>query len=729
MVYRGNGTRCVYNFNVSIALSLTKFNEVMTLRRVLISILLALSCIAFAALVSVGVNQKTQDSLMINNQVYSIERELQQKILLHYKLEELLKETTVTNDDLRAYRESLAPSESERENNLRRTYSNAMSYKTTAQQKKDLQQELKKALAYNKKIYNDDAFTKKIVLNIKKRQLKEAYHALEEANYSYDMAGITYNITNVQTGELISNEQEPQKAAFSKSYKNFVSDFNSDYLVGAYDENYNDVVHLSLMPENYKKYNVTWYLPVSEKEHTLLGEALQSQEDLAMFTRMIQIAGAITLIVAVILWVPIRNRYPRMTWPIDILALASMAILVAGLLLGGIASGIFNASSELNGRAYLTLAAVWTTAAFLIYWLLQFVHTIVYALHERNIRERLFIVKLARTLVQAFGTPQYTMFLLFSWFAFFLAGFGFLIIMEAGFSIDIFSIYIILWLIVMVPIMYIALKHIGSVNYVMDQTKEIALGNKNVVPLQGSTPLAKHSQRIQHLKTGVDESMAEKQKSERMKTELITNVSHDLRTPLTAMMTYTDLLKNPNLTADEHAKYVDVLDAKTQKLKLLIDDLFDVTKMASGQVELHKQTIDYVQLLQQLVGEQEELAAEHQLTIRTQLDAETYPITVDAAKWARMIDNLLGNAIKYSAANTRIHVQLKEGTLTIKNVSAYELSEDVDELVDRFKRGDASRHTEGSGLGLAIAQSIANLHGTHLTIQVDGDLFKVIVSL
>lgn len=303
-----------------------------------------------------------------------------------------------------------------------------------------------------------------------------------------------------------------------------------------------------------------------------------------------------------------------------------------------------------------------------------------------------------------------------------------MIVMQYNFNISILIIYIFLWLVVMLPIMYKGLKHLMAMKQVMDQTNEALLGHKNTA-LAGSSPLAKHSQRIQQLKMGVDESMAEKQNSERMKTELITNVSHDLRTPLTAMMTYTDLLKNPALTAEEHTKYIEVLDAKTQKLKVLIDDLFDVTKMSSGQVELHKQTIDYVQLLQQLVGEHEELATAHQLTIRTQFDTESYSLTVDAAKWARMIDNLIGNAIKYSAPNTRVHVQLKEGTLTIKNVSAYELTENVDELVDRFKRGDASRHTEGSGLGLAIAQSIANLHGTHLVIQVDGDLFKVTVKL
>lgn len=689
--------------------------------------LLALSCVALVAYVTYvmfSFNKPAKDAENVQNIVGNNMTLIEKEIILQHKLKDLLKKTTVTDKDLQMYRESLASSEGEREEQLRRTYKNVMSYKTSAKQKQTLEQELKAALRYNQKIYNDDAFTAKIVLPIKKQHVKQYYKHLKNDDEQLD--GIIYKATNTQTGQVFSNEDTTEKAIFSEKQSNY--NLNPyGYYYGWYDATEGDL-EFELIPAEDATYDIQWYLPVSAKATTELGKALTQAEQLKLVLQIIQIAGVISLLVALILWWPIRKKYPKLSWSIEVLAGLSLVIGVIGLLIGGNVTSIFAQSYYGSTIDYFALISMWAISAFLIYWLLQFVHNIVYALCSGNVRERLFSVKFGQMLAQALQLPQYTFFTLFSWFAFFLAGIGFLIVMQYNFHSSILIIYIFLWLVVMLPIMYKGLKHLAAMKQVMDQTNEALLGHKGAA-LAGSSPLAKHSQRIQQLKMGVDESMAEKQNSERMKTELITNVSHDLRTPLTAMMTYTDLLKNPALTAEEHAKYIEVLDAKTQKLKGLIDDLFDVTKMASGQVELHKQTIDYVQLLQQLVGEHEELATAHQLTIRTQFDTESYSLTVDAAKWARMIDNLIGNAIKYSAPDTRVHVQLKEGTFTIKNVSAYELTENVDELVDRFKRGDASRHTEGSGLGLAIAQSIANLHGTHLVIQVDGDLFKVTVKL
>ncbi|RUS52530.1 hypothetical protein QI30_17395 [Kurthia sp. 3B1D] len=694
------------------------------MRRGFISMLLALSCVALVAYVMFGFNNPAKDAENVQNIAGNNMTLIEKEIILQHKLKDLLKNTTVTDADLQMYRASLASSENERTENLRGAYKNVMSYKTSAKQKKALERELEAALRYNQKIYNDDAFTTKIVLPIKKQHIKKYYESLKNDDAQLD--GIVYKATNTKTGQVFSNEDTTEKAIFSEKQSN-VNLNPYDYYYEWYDAP-EDVLEFELIPAEDATYDIQWYLPASAKATTELGKAITQAEQSKLVLQIIQIAGIIACVVALILWWPIRKKYPKLSWPIEVLAVLSLVIGVIGLLIGGNVTSIFTQSYYGSTIDYFALISMWAISAFLIYWLLQFMHNIVYAFREGNVRERLFSVKFGQMLAQALQLPQYTFFTLFSWFAFFLAGIGFLIVMQYNFNSSILIIYIFLWLVVMLPIMYKGLKHLAAMKQVMDQTNEALLGHKNTA-LTGSSPLAKHSQRIQQLKMGVDESMAEKQNSERMKTELITNVSHDLRTPLTAMMTYTDLLKNPALTAEEHAKYIEVLDAKTQKLKVLIDDLFDVTKMASGQVELHKQTIDYVQLLQQLVGEHEELATAHQLTIRTQFDTESYSLTVDAAKWARMIDNLIGNAIKYSAPNTRVHVQLKAGTLTIKNVSAYELTENVDELVDRFKRGDASRHTEGSGLGLAIAQSIANLHGTHLVIQVDGDLFKVTVKL
>jgi len=228
--------------------------------------------------------------------------------------------------------------------------------------------------------------------------------------------------------------------------------------------------------------------------------------------------------------------------------------------------------------------------------------------------------------------------------------------------------------------------------------------------------------------------MHEQAKSERLKTELITNVSHDLRTPLTSIITYTDLLKKSNLSEEERQQYIHILDKKSERLKVLIEDLFEVSKMASGNIELQRSRVDLTQLIQQAVGEHKEDLIQSRLDLRMAMPHEPIYAYVDGQKWWRLIDNLIVNVLKYALEGTRVYVTLKrtadgDAELTVKNVAKYEINEDAEELFERFKRADASRHTEGSGLGLAIAQSIVDLHGARMTIDVDGDLFKVTVRI
>jgi len=235
------------------------------------------------------------------------------------------------------------------------------------------------------------------------------------------------------------------------------------------------------------------------------------------------------------------------------------------------------------------------------------------------------------------------------------------------------------------------------------------------------------------LKQGVTTLQNEQAKSERLKTELITNVSHDLRTPLTSIITYTELLKKEDVSNEDRIAYVEIIDQKSQRLKVLIDDLFEVSKMASGNVELNKEKVDLVQLLQQTLAEYDNMIKESNLQFRLpNMEIPVYAF-VDGQKLFRVFDNLIGNVLKYSLENSRVYITIQtsgdHALISFKNVSKYEISENRDELFERFKRGDSSRHTEGSGLGLAIAKSIVDLHEGHLTIDVDGDLFKVAISL
>lgn len=285
-----------------------------------------------------------------------------------------------------------------------------------------------------------------------------------------------------------------------------------------------------------------------------------------------------------------------------------------------------------------------------------------------------------------------------------------------------------------IPALYFVFSRIAYLNRTMARTELVAEGFVSE-PFQekGRSRLAAHARKLNEIRQQLIYSHSSQVKSERLKSELITNVSHDLRTPLTSIITYTDLLKNPNLTVEERAQYVDVLERKSARLKTLIEDLFDVSKMASGNIELQKAQVDLASLLQQSIAEQQEALDKQNLDLRISIASQPIMVQVDGQKMWRVMDNLLLNISKYSMPGTRVYVALQESfgeaILTFKNVSQYELGDDTAELTERFKRGDQSRHTEGSGLGLAIAQSIVALHEGQFELDLDGDLFKVTIRI
>ena len=314
---------------------------------------------------------------------------------------------------------------------------------------------------------------------------------------------------------------------------------------------------------------------------------------------------------------------------------------------------------------------------------------------------------------------------------FFLAGIGFI-----GMFIDpmLFVIYCLCVLFFALPISFIFVRRAAYLNKIIIATEAMATGRLNEeIKIEGKSPLADHARNLNNLREGVRSSMSEQAKSERLKTELITNVSHDLRTPLTSIITYTDLLKDETITPEDRAKYVDILDKKSQRLKTLIEDLFEVSKMASGNLELHRQRVDLTQLLQQALAEHADDIAQSGLDFRTDIPEEMLTAYVDGQRWWRVLDNLIVNAIKYSLTGTRVYVTLRKtgdtAEFVVKNITKYELGENVDELFERFKRADTSRHTDGSGLGLAISQSIVDMHNGTMKIELDGDLFKVTVAI
>ena len=222
-------------------------------------------------------------------------------------------------------------------------------------------------------------------------------------------------------------------------------------------------------------------------------------------------------------------------------------------------------------------------------------------------------------------------------------------------------------------------------------------------------------------------------KSERFKAELITNVSHDLKTPLTSIINYVNLLKSTQQTDPKAQEYIEVLDRKSQRLKKLTEDLVEASKASTGALSVNRERIGMSQLLSQALGEYEEKLEERRLTVVcTEPEGESY-VYADGRHLWRVIDNLLGNCAKYALEGTRIYIELIRGkgsvTLAIKNVSREALNIPAERLMERFVRGDTSRTTEGSGLGLSIARSLTELQGGTFELAVDGDLFKAVVTL
>ncbi len=227
-----------------------------------------------------------------------------------------------------------------------------------------------------------------------------------------------------------------------------------------------------------------------------------------------------------------------------------------------------------------------------------------------------------------------------------------------------------------------------------------------------------------NLETAIQEQV----KSERLKADLITNVSHDIKTPLTSIINYVDLLKREKIQDEKIQRYLEILDQKSQRLKTLTEDLVEASKASSGNIKLEIADIDFVELIRQVGGDFEEKFQMRHLELVSSLPNESVLIAADGRRLWRVLENLYNNTFKYAMENSRVYVDVTQEQdfvyFTIKNVSANPLNIHADELTERFVRGDVARTTEGSGLGLSIAQSLTNLQGGTLKLYIDGDLFK-----
>ena len=263
-------------------------------------------------------------------------------------------------------------------------------------------------------------------------------------------------------------------------------------------------------------------------------------------------------------------------------------------------------------------------------------------------------------------------------------------------------------------------------------TNEIAQGNLNVTIEEDLGVFEPFKPQIYRIEEGFRNAVAEEVKSQRMKSELITNVSHDLKTPLTAIITYVKLLQEPGVTEEQRKEYLETLDRKSLRLKALIEDLFEVSKANSQNITLDIRDVDIVSMVKQVEFEMEDKLTDAGLEVRMSLPEEKVIVPLDSQKTFRIFENLFGNIAKYALPGTRVYVNgftaKEDVTIILKNITAQELSVSGEELTERFVRGDTSRNTEGSGLGLAIAKSFTELQSGKFRIELDGDLFKVVLT-
>ena len=349
----------------------------------------------------------------------------------------------------------------------------------------------------------------------------------------------------------------------------------------------------------------------------------------------------------------------------------------------------------------------------LIAWVLRLAWRIVRAV-GRGLR------RMAAGLPLMWKTALVTVGLFFLEMLLVLAGYG---------SVD--GIFVVMKLVELLAILYIAL----NLRILQKGGEKLAEGDLSqsidTKPLIGD--FKRYGQRMNELRTGMERAVQEQTKAERMKTELITNVSHDIKTPLTSIVNYVDLLQKVDVQPETAREYIAVLDRQSRRLKKLTEDLVEASKASSGALPVDLQPTDVSVLFDQIVGEYQERLADCRLTLVARPPEKSVFVRADGKLLSRVMDNLVSNICKYALEDTRVYVVASSDdetvTISFKNVSRAELNISPDELMERFVRGDASRHTEGSGLGLSIAGSLVRLMNGTFALSIDGDLFRADITL
>jgi signal transduction histidine kinase len=703
-------------------------------KNILLSVLAVITMFSLFTLIEEGRNfigTSYFDSESFTNELSNFESSIVPLVLATPDKEEVKKNITVTADEIEEYRYRYGSLESQLES-IQQQYASPTGEVTTTEKTNELSiAERNKKMEDIKKNFTDDSYVEQKIRLEKEAQVDAYYKSIEIAKNDFlnENDDFIYDFKNVETGEQFTNGDTTSKNAFKKEYSSKYGYLKESISYASADDNW-DIQNL--IGNQIARFEGNVAIPEAIIES---GSRAYQYNYFITNQRIfygVLIAGVLAAIAIVLLWRKNGEKFRHdkaeekyYTFPIDVrIALFFISMFVA-----------ISATKELIGLIFyykgydlniITIIAAVLFTALTLYqgkwirtsignadWKQSLMYSWVKSLEGFFLKRSIGVQTLILLII------------VFFW------GFG---TMMVFWQPSVIIVWIPATLLIGIPVLVVLLSRMAYLNRIMVKTEEMArgvIGNK--IEEKRKSPIAEHAASLNQLRDRIKSSHSEQAKSERLKTELITNVSHDLRTPLTSIITYTDLLKNPSITNEERASYIAILDKKSMRLKTLIEDLFEVSKMATGNIELDKRKVDLTQLLQQAIAEHQEDIDKSGLEYRVTIGTKPIMSYVDGQKWWRVLDNLIINTLKYALPNTRVYINLDqvegEAIFVIKNIAKYELGNDINELTERFKRADTSRHTDGSGLGLAIAQSIVDLHGGSLRMEVDGDLFKVTVKI
>lgn len=461
--------------------------------------------------------------------------------------------------------------------------------------------------------------------------------------------------------------------------------------------------------------------------------------------------GVVTAIAAIWLFVHILRRSGRISGddtavyltpidriPVEILFIVGLAeLIVIFAALESMAMSDFRSIAEITSREYIMVVGCFEGLYLLgITWLLSIVRQVkAGCLWQHSLIRSGYIF--CRKLVQTVSRQKNLAAKTAECFAFYLLINGVLILMlilGVDNSAPLASLGALLLIIGFnVYILILQIRKAKGEESIREATKALAEGDLEYVAPKMKRLYTEQEiiDNIDHLSDGLHKAIEKSLYDERMKTELITNVSHDIKTPLTSIINYVELIKREEVDNEKVQHYLEVLDKKSQRLKQLTEDLVEVSRISSGNIELERVPIDFGELLRQAMGEFEDKFTEHELKMVERIPEEAHMIFADGRRTFRIMDNLLQNIYKYAMPGTRVYIDLtcenERVRLEIKNISKAPLNIEVSELMERFVRGDQSRTTEGSGLGLSIARDLVRMQDGEFQIYLDGDLFKVVI--